>query len=58
MVGLAETADTFHISGSNGFRLARLAHAANAIIDFYVSEDNILNLSAVRNHNADGINVG
>ncbi|MGA8185741.1 MAG: hypothetical protein WB819_19100 [Terriglobia bacterium] len=52
------TADTSHISGSSGFALARLAHEANAIIDFYVSEDNILNLSAVRNLDADGINVG
>jgi hypothetical protein len=54
----AETADTSPITGANGFALARLAHEANAIIDFYVSEDNILRLSAVRKLDADGINVG
>jgi hypothetical protein len=58
MIKPAETADTYHISGANGLALARLAYEANAIIDFYVSEDNILNLSAVRNLDADGINVG
>lgn len=34
---------------TNGFELARIAYEAGAILDFYVSEDNILNLSAVRN---------
>ncbi len=34
---------------SNGIGLARIAYEAGAILDFFVSEDNILNLSAVRN---------
>ena len=38
---------------TNGFELARIAYEAGAILDFYVSEDNILNLSAVRNLNCD-----
>ena len=33
--------------------LARIAYEAGAILDFFVSEDNILNLSAVRNLNGD-----
>ena len=32
----------------NGFGLAKIAYKAGAIVDFYVSEDNILNLSAAR----------
>ena len=32
----------------NGCGLARIAYEAGAIVDFYVSEDNILNLSAVK----------
>jgi hypothetical protein len=34
---------------ANGIGLARIAYEAGAILDFFVSEDNILNLSAVRN---------
>ena len=34
-------------SDSNSFGLAKIAYEAGAILDFYVSEDNILNLSAV-----------
>jgi len=37
----------------NGMGLARIAYEAGAILDFFVSEDNILNLSAVRNSNGD-----
>jgi hypothetical protein len=37
----------------NGMGLARIAYEAGAILDFFVSEDNILNLSAVRNLNGD-----
>ena len=33
----------------NGLGLARIAYEGNAILDFFVSEDNILNLYAVRN---------
>jgi len=36
-------------SETNGLELARVAYKANAILDFFVSEDNILNLYAVRN---------
>ena len=38
---------------TNGVGLARIAYEAGAILDFFVSEDNILNLSAVRSLNAD-----
>ena len=38
---------------ANGIGLARIAYEAGAILDFFVSEDNILNLSAVRNLNGD-----
>lgn len=31
-----------------GLGLAKIAYEANAIVDFYVSEDNVLNLSAIR----------
>ena len=34
-------------SDSNSFGLAKIAYEAGAILDFYVSEDNVLNLSAV-----------
>jgi hypothetical protein len=33
----------------DGLGLARIAYEGNAILDFFVSEDNILNLYAVRN---------
>jgi hypothetical protein len=36
-------------SESNGLGLARIAYEGNAVLDFFVSEDNILNLYAVRN---------
>jgi len=58
MVKLAQTAGASRVAGTSGLRLARLAYEANAFIDFYVSEDNILNLSAVRNLNAGHINAG
>ena len=58
MLRPAETADNSHIAGPNCFALARLAQKENAVIDFYVSEDNILKLSAVRKLKADGINAG
>ena len=38
---------------ANGIGLARIAYEAGAILDFFVSEDNILNLSAVRSLNGD-----
>jgi hypothetical protein len=37
---------------ANGIGLARIAYEAGAILDFFVSEDNILNLSAVRSLNS------
>lgn len=33
---------------TNDYELARIAYETGAVIDFYVNEDNILNLSAVR----------
>ncbi len=34
---------------AEGFELARIVYEKGAVLDFYVSEDKILNLSAVRN---------
>ena len=53
MINLAEASDAFHFAGTNGLGLARIAHEADAVVDFYVSEDNVLNLSAVSNLNAE-----
>lgn len=53
IINLAKASDVSHISGTNGLGLARIAHQSDAIIDFYVSEDNILNLSAECNLNAE-----
>jgi hypothetical protein len=36
-----------------GFKLSRIAHEEGAVLDFYVSEDSILNLSVVRNLDGD-----
>ena len=38
-----------HAVEANGFGLTEIACEADAVIDFYVSEDNVLNLSAVCN---------
>ena len=53
MINLAEASDASHFAGTNGLGLARIAHEADAVVDFYVSEDNVLNLSAVCNLNAE-----
>jgi len=46
-----DDADNLSNGDTNGIGLARIAYEAGAIVDFYVSEDNILNLSAVKNIN-------
>ena len=38
---------------AEGFELAKIAYEEGAVLDFYVSEDSILNLSAVRNLDGD-----
>ena len=38
---------------AHGIGLARIAYEAGAVLDFFVDEDNILNLSAVRSLNGD-----
>jgi hypothetical protein len=50
------TIDSRNVKSSNsqdfeieGFELAKIAYEKGAVLDFYVSEDKILNLSAVRN---------
>ena len=53
MINLSESSGASHLAGTNGLGLARIAYEADAIIDFYVSEDNILNLSAVSNLNGE-----
>jgi hypothetical protein len=35
-----------HLADTNALRLAILTHTSEAVVDFYVSEDNLLNLSA------------
>ena len=56
MTNLPEASGVSHIAETNGLGLARIAHESDAIIDFYVSEDNVLNLSAVSNLNAEKLN--
>jgi hypothetical protein len=34
---------------TNGLRLAKIAYERNAILDFFVSEDYMLNLLAIKN---------
>jgi len=58
LINLAETADASPIEETNALRLSRLAYETNAMIDFYVSEDSVLNLSAVRSLKAESTNVG
>jgi hypothetical protein len=48
MKKLREKAENSNNRDANGIGLARIAYEAGAILDFFVSEDNILNLSAVR----------
>ena len=40
-------------SDTYGIGLAKIAYEAGAVLDFFVDEDNILNLSAVRSLNGD-----
>lgn len=47
MVSAWQTSESNSDSDSNSFGLAKIAYEAGAILDFYVSEDNVLNLSAV-----------
>jgi hypothetical protein len=53
MINFARASGASNIAGTNGLGLARITQEADAIIDFYVSEDNILNLSAVSDLNAE-----
>jgi hypothetical protein len=48
-----EVADNLNNSDTKEYGLARIAYEAGAIVDFYVSEDNILNLSAVKSINGE-----
>ena len=43
-----DASDKLTSDNTEGFDLARIAFETGAVIDFYVNEDNILNLSAVR----------
>ena len=47
MMKARQVSESFCDSDSNSSGLAKIAYEAGAILDFYVSEDNILNLSAV-----------
>ena len=53
MKKLREASGNLNSRKTNGIGLARIAYEAGAVLDFFVSEDNILNLSAVRNLNGD-----
>jgi hypothetical protein len=48
-----EVIDSSQNVEAEGLELARMALEQGAVIDFFVSEDSILNLSAVRNFNGD-----
>ena len=50
---LTEISEDSNSSEANVIGLARIAYETGAILDFFVSEDNILNLSAVRSLNGD-----
>lgn len=58
LINPAESADASPIEQPDASRLDRLAYKTNAMIDFYVSEDSVLNLSAVRSLKAESINIG
>lgn len=47
--GLPKASEALQMAESVGSGLAKIAHETDAIIDFYVNENNILNLSAVSN---------
>jgi len=53
MKKLREKSENLNDSEANDIGLARIAYEAGAVLDFFVSEDNILNLSAVRSLNGD-----
>ena len=53
MQKVGEIRENLNQGEANGIGLARIAYEAGAILDFFVSEDNVLNLSAVRNLNGD-----
>ena len=48
-----EVTDNRQYFEAEGLELAMIAHKEGAVLDFYVSEDSILNLSAVRNLDGD-----
>jgi hypothetical protein len=56
MIHPAGASGAYPKAGTKGIGLAGIAHEADAVIDFYVSEDNVLNLSAVSNFNAEKLN--
>jgi len=51
LIKLQEAIDNSSSNEANGLGLARIAYETGAILDFYVSEENILNLCAVRHLN-------
>lgn len=53
MKKLREISENSNNSETNGIGLARIAYEAGATLDFFVSEDNILKLSAVRSLKGD-----
>ncbi|MBW2408923.1 MAG: hypothetical protein JRF72_03930 [Deltaproteobacteria bacterium] len=53
MIEAWQTSESSGNNGFNSFGLAKIAYKTGAILDFYVSEDNILNLSAVSHVNGD-----
>ena len=53
MIRYREFGDNSQSLEAEGFKLARIVHKEGAVLDFYLSEDSILNLSAVRNLDGD-----
>ena len=48
LIKMKEVSKNSHFKGSNGIGLARLAYEGRTMLDFFVSEDNIMNMSAVK----------
>ena len=53
MLKIKEFSGNSHGDATNGLSLAKIAYEKNAIIDYFISEDNILNMTATRYYEGD-----
>ena len=53
LIKMKEVSKNSHLNGSSGIGLARLAYEGKTMLDFFVSEDNMMNMSAVKNIDRD-----